>query len=115
MQQFLIVARDDGTAFDGMGQEEIIAIINRYKAWRDEIASRARVLVSHKLADGEGRVLRGGGGRIGITDGPFAETKEMLGGFWVVEAPDYDTVAELCRSCPHLEFGSMEIRKIELV
>jgi hypothetical protein len=48
-----------------------------------------------------------------VTDGPFVETKEILGGFWLIDAPSYDDVRRMAESCPHLAFGSLEIRAIE--
>jgi hypothetical protein len=51
-------------------------------------------------------------GQVQITDGPFAETKEILGGFYLVEAPDLDTVLEHAKDAPHVSWGSMEVRPI---
>lgn len=47
-----------------------------------------------------------------ITDGPFAETKEALGGFYMVEAADLDEAIELARACPGAQWGSIEVRPI---
>ena len=47
-----------------------------------------------------------------ITDGPFAETKGALGGFYLVEAADLDEAIELARSCPGANWGSIEVRPI---
>ena len=46
-------------------------------------------------------------------DGPYTETKEILGGYFAVEAGSYDEAIELTRDCPHFDFGSIEIREIE--
>ena len=48
-----------------------------------------------------------------VTDGPYAEAKEVLGGFLVIEAADYDDAVRQCDGSPHLEFGTIEIRAIE--
>jgi hypothetical protein len=48
-----------------------------------------------------------------IADGPFAEAKEVMGGFFVVEARSYDAAVKIAKTCPHLEFGSLEIRAVE--
>jgi hypothetical protein len=47
-----------------------------------------------------------------VTDGPFAETKEALGGFYIVEARDLDEAIELAAACPGAQHGSMEVRPI---
>lgn len=46
------------------------------------------------------------------TDGPFAETKEALGGFYLVEAKDLDEALELAAKCPGAQFGSVEVRPV---
>ena len=52
--------------------------------------------------------LRGGSE---VTDGPFVETKEALGGFYVIDAPDLDTALAVARSCP-ARFGGVEVRPV---
>ena len=54
--------------------------------------------------------LRERGGNVTITDGPFAETKEVLAGYYLVDAPDLDTVLEHAKSIPNLPYGSLEVR-----
>jgi hypothetical protein len=47
------------------------------------------------------------------TDGPFAETKEALGGFYLIEARDLDEALELGAACPGAKYGSIEVRPIQ--
>lgn len=47
-----------------------------------------------------------------VTDGPFAETKEVLGGYYIVECPDLDTAIEAAARCPGAQYGTMEVRPI---
>ncbi len=48
-------------------------------------------------------------------DGPYSETKEVLGGFFLISAESYDDAIQICRDCPHLRFGgTIELRQIEL-
>ncbi|MDD7966397.1 YciI family protein [Actinomycetospora lemnae] len=53
--------------------------------------------------------VRGGGSEPLVTDGPFADTKEALGGFYVIEAPDLDVALRLARACPA---GNVEVRPV---
>ena len=49
-----------------------------------------------------------------LTDGPYAETKEVIGGYWIVGASSYDEAVALAHDCPQLEFGgSIEVREVE--
>ncbi|MGH8482498.1 MAG: YciI family protein [Nevskiaceae bacterium] len=59
------------------------------------------------------RTLRNARGKVRITDGPFAETKEVLGGVLVLEARDMDHAVELMRVHPGLAFGTFEIRLLD--
>src|SRR6187549_4217665 len=51
-------------------------------------------------------------GQTVTTDGPFAETKEALGGFYMIEAPDLDVALELAAQCPGIRYGAIEVRPI---
>jgi hypothetical protein len=58
-------------------------------------------------------VVRQVGGEMVVTDGPYVESKELLGGFWLVEAASYDEVVTMVSDSPHLATGSLELRQIE--
>jgi hypothetical protein len=95
-----------------MSPDDIQAVIQRYVAWRNKVQQSGRKISGHKLVDGQGRVMKGAAGAK-ITDGPYAEAREVIGGLFVVDAEDYDEVVSLARDCPHLDFGTIEIREIE--
>jgi hypothetical protein len=56
--------------------------------------------------------LRQQDGQTVTTDGPFAETKEGLGGFYLIQAPDLDAALKLAEQCPGIRFGSIEVRPV---
>ena len=54
------------------------------------------------------------GGQVRVTDGPYSETKEVLGGYYIVAAESYDRAVDLARDCPHFEYGgTIEVREID--
>lgn len=112
MPKFILLLHDAGFPAD-ISPDEIQAIIQRYVAWRQKIQQNGRAVEGHKLTDGQGRVMRGAGGATKVTDGPYAEAREVIGGLFIVEAKDYDEAVELSEDCPHLDFGSIEIREVE--
>jgi hypothetical protein len=67
---------------------------------------------SHKLTDGDGRVVRRDGGRVRVAEGPYA-VGEVLGGYFTITAPTYDDAIRRLEDCPHLEFGTIEVREID--
>lgn len=116
MPQFVILVRDTPGQFDHFSPDEMQRLIGRYVAWSQELAAQGRIVLSQKLRDGEGKVVRGaGGGGMSVTDGPFAEGKEVVGGFWIIEADDLDDALAAVADHPHLENGSIEIREIEVL
>ena len=54
-----------------------------------------------------------GAGAVKVTDGPYAEAREVIGGLFIVEAQTYEEVVELSKDCPHLDFGTIEIREVQ--
>jgi hypothetical protein len=115
MNQYLIILRDDQTAFHQMSPQQLQQVFAKYVAWRTQLQEAGRFAGSNKLEDHTGRVLRGGGSssEMQITDGPFAESKEVIGGYFMVNAESYDDAVALCHDCPHLEYGVVEVRRVE--
>ena len=55
-------------------------------------------------------------GQVRVTDGPYSETKEVLGGYYIIEAGSYDQAIELSRDCPQLEYGgTIEVRQVDMI
>jgi hypothetical protein len=107
--------RDNGSynGLSGFSPEKIQAIIARYEAWSGKLRERGKLLGQNKLRDREGRVMTRKGSNVAVTDGPFAEVKEIIGGYFLLEAKNYDEALSLANDCPHLDFGSIEVREIE--
>ena len=113
MPKFVLLLRDAGRFYPNMSPDEMQAIVQRYVAWRAKVQQNGSSIMGHKLRDKQGRVLNGKGAGLKITDGPYAEAQEVMGGLFVIEAASYDEVVELSKDCPHLEFGSIEIREVQ--
>lgn len=109
MPNYILVLRDDPASFASLSPAEMEAIIMRYVEWRRSRTAAGQVLEGNKLQDGSGRVLSGGT----VTDGPFAEAKEVIGGYFVISAKDYDEAVAIASTCPHVDFGTIEIREVE--
>ena len=113
MAQYILLPYDSSEAFADLSAADMQAIIQRYMVWTEKLAAMGSLLAGHKLQDGEGRIMRGAGDDLTITDGPFTETKEVLGGLWIIEAEDYEAAVSLASDCPHLDYGTLAIREIE--
>jgi hypothetical protein len=89
--------------WDEQTPEEQEAGMARHEAFGEACTSRADVELVGGESLGDGSVattLRTRGGEVTVTDGPFAEAAEHIGGYYVLDAPDLDTVIELCRILP---------------
>ena len=112
MAQFLLLLHHDPSGFRKLSSAEQQAAFAKYRAWRDKGHKAGFVLGGHKLTDDGGKILRGD--KVVVSDGPYSETKEMLGGYFMIEAANYDEALRLSRDHPHLAFGgTIELRQIE--
>ncbi|MCA8974393.1 MAG: hypothetical protein KDC98_06705, partial [Planctomycetes bacterium] len=68
-----------------------------------------------KLTDQGGVVMQPNGGKVEQKDGPYVETKEVVGGIYIVKADSYDQAVELCAGHPNFRFGSIEIRELDFM
>jgi hypothetical protein len=109
MSQFMLLLYDDPADFQKLSPEEMQKAVEKYVAW----TQKPFMLDSKRLADDAGRVLRSRGGRAQATDGPYSETKEVLGGYYTIEAANYDEAVQRTADHPHLEYGgTIEVRQV---
>ena len=114
MHDFMLLLYNQADDFGDLSPDEMQTIVERYKAWGDRLEREGRLLGSDKLADDEGRVLRRVDGRPRVLDGPYSETKEVIGGYFAFSAADYDEALEIAQGCPHYELGHLlELRRID--
>lgn len=113
MPQYMLLLHESSTASENISPGEMEAIIKRYTAWSASVAARGHLRGGNKLQDGTGRCLSNAGGKLSVTDGPYAESKEVLGGYFLIEAANYDEAVHVASDCPHLDFGAIEVREIE--
>jgi hypothetical protein len=94
--------------YEALSREERMRALARWNAWCDELAAQGRLRAGNTLQP-EGRVVAG----TGTTDGPFAEAKEVIGGYLLLEAASLDEATEIARQCPNLPYGMViEVRPI---
>lgn len=114
MAKFMFLLYDDPASFADLGPEQMQQIIEKYSAWGEGLRTAGKLVASDKLKDGEGRVVRSEAGKTRVLDGPYSETKEVIGGYYTIAAADYDEALAIAEGCPHLAYGgTIEIREIE--
>jgi hypothetical protein len=104
----MLLLYDDPTDWQKLSPEEMQKAVEKYVAW----TKKPFVVDSERLGDDFGKVIRSDGGRPRTTDGPYSETKEVLGGYYTIEAATYDEAVSRSLDHPHLEYGgTIEVRK----
>ena len=110
MPHYAVVIHHRDANWEELPEARRAQILKRYFEWTDQLETNGVHRGAHSLRD-SGRVLKIEGGE--VIDGPFTETKEIVGGLVLVEAPDIDEATKLARGCPALEFGDwVEVRQV---
>ena len=114
MPQYLLsVWHDDDYALD-FSTPEAQRMVAQVGAFNDELRSAGAWVFGAGLHPASSAtVIRATGGDVSMTDGPYAETKEQMGGFWVVEAADLDAALDWARRATLACEGPVEVRPME--
>jgi len=116
MDSYLLLLREDPSQYTALSPAQMGAIIDKYRAWSQKLAAQGRLVGGHKLADEGGKRLRAGSSGPIVTDGPFIESKDVIGGTFIVQATSYEEAVRLVADCPHLRGGNeIELRRIEVM
>ena len=115
--KYALLVYSDQSAWLGMSEEEALAAreasMPKWIALFEELAKVDPGVDGSELeAAADARTVRVRSGERLVTDGPFAETKELIGGIFILEAPDLDEVIRLAALIPAAEYGSIEVRPI---
>jgi hypothetical protein len=116
MAQFMLLLYETPGNLSHLSKEEWRAVVAKYRAWGLRLAEEGTLVSRNKLEEEGGRRLVREDGRTLVTDGPFAEAKELLGGYFIVEAATYDEAVEIAKGCPHLEYhGRISLREVQIL
>ncbi len=112
MKYMLLIASDPG-AGPAPGSPEGQAEFAAWMTYTQDLAEAGHMAGGEALLPPPAaRTLRLRGGERVVTDGPFAETKEALGGFYVVDVPDEATALDWAARMPHMAYGAVEVRPV---
>jgi hypothetical protein len=111
--KYLCLVYHEEARIEAMPPDEYNALIAEVLAYRNELRERGHYLASSPLQSTHtATTLRVRGGQLAITDGPFAETREQLGGFYLIEASDLNQAIRLAANMPPARVGSIEVRPL---
>ena len=112
--KFMFVIYHDESVLDAIPEKEMQALVDSAMDYSDEIRRSGHYIVSDALQRARtARTIHVRTGKVSTTDGPFAETKEQLGGFFVIEAKDMDEACAVAARFPPARVGVIEIRPVQ--
>jgi hypothetical protein len=113
MAKFMVILQSRPGPWQNLSPEEIQQKVEKYRAWVDGIRASGRHAGGEKLGEEGGKVLDRQGGRLHVLDGPYSDAKEVVGGFLILRAADYDEAVELMRDSPFLEDYRVMLRQTD--
>jgi hypothetical protein len=113
MMKFMLLVYNDPKLLDTLPAPQFDATMRGCLEHADELRQEGYLLESQQLEDvATAKTVRVRNGRQTIVDGPFAETKEVLGGFNIIEAADMDEAVRIAAEFPWTNTGSIEVRPV---
>ncbi len=95
----------------GLSQEEIQKVSTSWRAWFDRLMREGKAKAGQPLVN-DGKVVSGKHGRV-VLDGPFAESKEAIGGYFLLQVDSLDQAVAIAQDCPGLAYGArVEVRPV---
>lgn len=110
MKEFMLIFIGADYAKANLSPEQMQAQMGKWFAWIDQLKAKG-IYVDGKPLTPAAKTVKGK--KPVVTDGPFAESKELVGGYFIVKANSLEEAAELSKNCPDFEFGgAVEVREV---
>jgi hypothetical protein len=116
MAQFMLLLHQAPNYNTDLPREKMMEMTKRYMAWAEGLRTKGKLAGGEKLTASGGRHIRAKDGKLVASDGPYAEAKDVVGGYFVIEAKDLAEAEALTRDCPHMALAPSnwaELRPIE--
>jgi hypothetical protein len=111
--KYLCLIYSDEKHIASLPEQESQSFLGEYRAFTDSIRKSGHYVAAERLQPTHtATTIRSRKGKVSTTDGPFAETKEQLGGFYMINAKDLDEAIAIASRIPGTRVGSIEVRPI---
>lgn len=112
--KYLCLAYEEQRVFDEMPEHEWEALRDETLAYVESLRAAGRLIDTQPLQSAAtAATVRVRNGKVAVTDGPFAETKEQIGGFFLIEAADLEEAVRIAARWPSARLGTIEVRPLE--
>lgn len=111
--KYLLLCCHEEKKLDSMSESECVAVIEETVAYCEALKKSGHLIAVEQLEPVQtAMTVRARNGKTFVTDGPFAETKEQVGGFFLMNARDLNEAVQMASKFPSVRFGSMEVRPV---
>jgi hypothetical protein len=111
--EYMLLIYNDERAAESVPREQMTEIVNAYMAYTQALREAKVWVASNRLKPtSAATAVRITDGQTKVLDGPFAETKEQLGGYYLIDVPDLDAALSWAKRCPGARYGTVEVRPI---
>ena len=111
--QYLLLIYESEAQWDAIKEPDKQQIYKQYRELSQDLQKTGKYIGGHQLQPiSTATTVRARNGKTAVTDGPFAETKEQLGGYYLVEAKDLDDALAIAARIPSSRTGSIEVRPV---
>lgn len=111
--KYLLALYDDENQWMNMSEAEMGEVFAAYGAYSEALAQAGAFISGEPLEPTHiGQRLSTKDGNLIVQDGPFTDTKEQLGGYYLIEAPDLDAALDWAAKCPGASHGVVEVRPV---
>ncbi len=110
---YMLLIYDQESFFDTLPEKQMGELMTAFGSFTEALKKSGAFVAGHRLSPiSTATTVRKGTKDMQVADGPFAETKEQLGGFYMIEAPDLDAALKWAKQCPGAWYGAVEVRPV---
>ena len=112
MEKYMFIFKGGDYESLKLSPDEIQQNMQKWYKWIQDLTEQ-KIYVDGEPLEKGGKIVTKNGSKIVVTDGPFPEAKELVGGYFIVNAKDFNHAAEIAKQCPGFEYGGVvEVRKV---
>ena len=115
MAQYMLLLHQGPGNMADLPREKMMEVVKRYYTWSSTMREKGKLVGGEKLAAGGVRHIKVTDGKPVASDGPYAEAKDVVGGYFTIEAKDLAEAEAIAKECPHLWNGTnwIELRPVD--
>ncbi|MDP2377873.1 YciI family protein [Reyranella sp.] len=115
MAQYMLLLHQAPGNMADLPREKMLEVVKRYSTWSASMREKGKMVGGEKLAAGGVRHIKVKDGKPVASDGPYAEAKDVVGGYFTIEAKDLAEAEAIAKECPHLWNGTnwIELRPVD--